>query len=49
MNQYQKNNELIKLKVEIRQVIQKIEEKKQQNKINNDYTKLIQSIKNTKS
>ena len=25
MNQYQKNNELIKLKVEIRQVIQKIE------------------------
>ena len=27
MNQYQKNNELIKLKVEIRQVIQKIEEK----------------------
>ena len=49
MNQYQKNNELIKLKVEIRQVIQKIEEKKQQNKIINDYTKLIQSIKNTKS
>ena len=49
MNQYQKNNELIKLKVEIRQVIEKIEEKKQQNKMNNDYTKLIQSIKNTKS
>ena len=49
MNQYQKNNELIKLKVEIRQVIQKIAEKKQQNKIINDYTKLIQSIKNTKS
>ena len=40
-----KNNELTKLTVEIKQAIQKIEEKNKKKKTINDYAKLIQLIK----
>ena len=40
-----KNNELTKLTAEIKQAIQKIEEKNKKNKTINDYAKLIQLIK----
>ena len=40
-----KNNELTKLTTEIKQAIQKIEEKEKKNKTIDDYAKLIQSIK----
>ena len=40
-----KNNELKKLTAEIKQAIQKIEEKSKKNKTINDYAKLIQLIK----